>query len=77
MAWLNGYRIEPVAFMPTTLAGHMAKHFNHMVNSQDENNNIGVVYTGNEMSFRTAALYSKCQLAKYLTVKQFKPSVKR
>ena len=26
---------------------------------------------------RTAALYSKCQPAKYLTVKQFKPSVKR
>ena len=24
---------------------------------------------------RTAALYSKCQPAKYLTVKQFKPSV--
>ena len=29
------------------------------------------------MSFRTAALYSKCQTAKYVTVKQFKPSVKR
>ena len=26
--------------------------------------------TGNETSFRTAALYSKCQPAKYLTVKQ-------
>ena len=26
---------------------------------------------------RTAVLYSKCQPAKYLTVKQFKPSVKR
>ena len=26
---------------------------------------------------RTAALYSKSQPAKYLTVKQFKPSVKR
>ena len=32
-------------------------------------------YTGNETSFRTATLYSKCQLAKYLIVKQFKPSV--
>ena len=69
--------MEPVAFMPTTLAGHVAKHCNHVVNSQDENNNIGGVYTGNETSFRTVALYSKCQLAKYLTVKQFKPSVKR
>ena len=34
-------------------------------------------YTGNETSFITAALYSKCQPAKYLTVKQFKTSVKR
>ena len=28
-------------------------------------------------TIRTAAFYSKCQPAKYLTVKQFKPSVKR
>ena len=36
--------MEPVVFMPTTLAGHMAKHCNHMVNNWDENNNIGGVY---------------------------------
>ena len=39
--------MEPVMFMPATLAGHMAKHCNHMVNSPDENNNIGGVYKGN------------------------------
>ena len=38
MAWLNGYQMEPVVFMPTTLAGHVAKHCNHVVNSPDENN---------------------------------------
>ena len=37
--------MEPVVFMPTTLAGHVAKHCNHMVNSLDENNNIGGVYS--------------------------------
>ena len=31
-------------FMPTTLGGHVAKHCNHVVNSPDENNNIGGVY---------------------------------
>ena len=36
--------MEPVVFMPTALAGHVAKHCNHMVSSPDENNNIGGVY---------------------------------
>ena len=36
--------MEPVMFMPTTLAGHMAKHCNRVVNSPDENNKIGGVY---------------------------------
>ena len=36
--------MESVVFMPTTLAGHVAKHCNHVVNSPDENNNIGGVY---------------------------------
>ena len=36
--------MEPVVFMPITLAGHVAKHCNHVVNSPDENNNIGGVY---------------------------------
>ena len=35
--------MEPVVFMPTTLAGHVAKHCNQVVNSLDENN-IGGVY---------------------------------
>ena len=39
--------MEPVVFMPAMLAGHMAKHCNHMVNSPDENNNTGGVYKGN------------------------------
>ena len=39
--------------------------------------NAIVQWITTETSFRTAALYSKCQLAKYLTVKQFKPSVER
>ena len=30
--------------MPTTLAGHVAKHYNHVDSSPDENNNIGDVY---------------------------------
>ena len=29
---------------PTTLASHVAKHCNHVVNSPDENNYIGDVY---------------------------------
>ena len=37
--------MEPVVFMPTTLASHVAKHCNHVVNSPDENNTIGSVYT--------------------------------
>ena len=37
--------MEPVVFMPTMLASHVAKHCNHVVNSPDENNNIGSVYT--------------------------------
>ena len=37
--------MEPVVFMPTMLAGHVAKYCNHMVNSPDENNNIGGVYS--------------------------------
>ena len=38
--------MELVMFMPTTLAGHMAKHCNHVVNSPDENKfNIGGVYS--------------------------------
>ena len=37
--------MELVVFMPTTLACHVAKHCNHVVvNSPDENNNIGSVY---------------------------------
>ena len=44
---------------------------------QNLNNLKQPKYTGNETNFRTAALYSKCHPAKYLTVKQFKPSVKR
>ena len=36
--------MEPVMFMPATLVGHMPKHCNHVVNSPDENNNIGCVY---------------------------------
>ena len=47
MAWLNGYRMEPVVFMSTTLAGHVAKHCNYVVNSLDESNNIGGVYGKN------------------------------
>ena len=31
--------------MPTTLAGHVAKHCSHVLNSPDENNNIGGVHT--------------------------------
>ena len=31
-------------FMPITLAGHVTRHRNHVVNSLDENNNIGSVY---------------------------------
>ena len=31
--------------MPTTLAGQVPKHCNYVVNSPDENNNIGGVYT--------------------------------
>ena len=38
--------MEPVVFMPTALAGHMAKHCNHVVSSPDENNNTGGVYKG-------------------------------
>ena len=37
--------MESVVFMPTALAGHMAKHCNNVVNSPDENNNIGGVYS--------------------------------
>ena len=40
--------MEPAVFMPTTLAGYVAKHFNHVVNSPDENNNIGGVYSPDE-----------------------------
>ena len=37
--------MEPVVFMPTKLAGHVAKDCNHVVNSPGENTNIGgVVY---------------------------------
>ena len=36
--------MEPVVFMPTAVAGHVAKHCYHVVNSPDENNNIGGVY---------------------------------
>ena len=38
-------------------------------------NNLNILEI--KTSFRTAALYSKCQPAKYFTDKQFKPSVKR
>ena len=38
-------------------------------------NNLNILEI--KTSLRTAALYSKCQPAKYLTVKQFKPSFKR
>ena len=34
---------KPVVFMPTTLAGHVAEHCNHVVNNPDEKNNIGGV----------------------------------
>ena len=34
------------------------------------------MHTGNETSFRTAALYSKCQLAKYLTVNNLSHGLK-
>ena len=43
--------MEPVAFMPTTLAGHVAKHSNHRVNIPDETNNIGGVYRRNKYLF--------------------------
>ena len=36
--------MEPVVFMPTALAGHVAKHCYLVVNSPDENNNIGGLY---------------------------------
>ena len=36
--------MEPVVFMPATLASHVAKHCNHVANSPDENNNIGGVH---------------------------------
>ena len=36
--------MEPVMFMPATLASHVAKQCNHVVHSLDENNNIGGVY---------------------------------
>ena len=36
--------MELDVFMPIALAGHVAKHYNQVVNSPDENNNIGGVY---------------------------------
>ena len=36
--------MEPVVFMLTMLAGPVAKHCNHVVNTPDENNNIDSVY---------------------------------
>ena len=45
---MNGYRMEPVMFMATALAGHMTKHCNHVDNSPDENNNTGGVHRINK-----------------------------
>ena len=43
--------MEPAVFMPTTFASHVAKHCSHVVNSLDENNNIGGVYKSNCKNF--------------------------
>ena len=36
--------MEPEMFLPSTVLGHVTKYCNHMVSSQDENNNIKKVY---------------------------------
>ena len=36
--------VELEMFLPSTVLGHMTKYCNHMVSSQDENNNIKKVY---------------------------------
>ena len=36
--------MEPEMFLPSTIFGHVAKHFNYVVSSPNENNNIKKVY---------------------------------
>ena len=36
--------VEPEAFLPSKIIGHVTQHCNHMVSSPDKNNNIKKVY---------------------------------